>query len=76
MKEGNYYYDKVDDMFKIFASKDYEKGEEVMITYLGVRSGSNYFLATYLYFREDLAYQTLVYSIIMDSSCLLSQKTR
>jgi hypothetical protein len=35
MKEGNYYYDKVDDMFKVFASKDYDQGDEVMITYLG-----------------------------------------
>jgi hypothetical protein len=40
MKEGNYYYDKVDDMFKVFASKDYDQGDEVMITYLGVRSGN------------------------------------
>lgn len=37
MREGNYYYDKAEDMFKVFAGKDYNIGDEVMITYLGVR---------------------------------------
>jgi hypothetical protein len=40
MKQGNYYLDRVDNKFKVFASRDYNTGEEVMITYYGV---SRYF---------------------------------
>lgn len=78
MKDSNYYYDKVDDMFKVLASKDYNVGDEVMITYLGVSARStimnSIFLLTIEICRVDSACQILVYSTITDSLCLMLLK--
>lgn len=52
MKDSNYYYDKVDDMFKVLASKDYNIGDEVMITYLGVSSRSKIWLYSFVDHRN------------------------
>lgn len=38
MKESTYYYDRASDTFKVFATREYDIGDEVMISYLGVRS--------------------------------------